>query len=422
MEHRNGCSWTRANDDGSGITGICVGNDGTTIFCCGVGGNVYKKPNWQATGADGWTLAGNYTCCVTSIAQGQDGTIVGVGTDNTLWSNNGDFSTNWTHTNTPGEWVSSVCIAPDGSLFVIGSNGCIFKKNSYKNLPSQSWQQMTGSNGVFSGMTIAADGTCYGIGTNNYLYTWPSYKTINNTDEWSPISNSCCVISIATVSNENLTYFKGKTFLGSGSISNTSASSVEDCQALCSNTSGCTGATFNSDKGACLIRSGEGDLSNGTKNDYAIMVEGPGLLKLSKHLNNKLTQINNQISNIVGDGTEMNNQSLERKQKTHDLVANAKKLDMERDKIKKFIDEYQDLDEAEVEGSLMTNSNYYSFLLLLILAIVFVICLIMFLPSSAKSSSSGTTPSPATPSGIAPAQTGGSILKKINKITLGFFK
>ena len=116
--------WQRINDNSTtGVVTIFTGNDAKTIYCTNINKEITYKSSWDAPAWQG-PISGS--CCVISAAMGQDGTIVGVGTDNKLWSR--PFNGNWTPTASPGEWCAAVAIAPDGSIFVIGGGNQIYKK------------------------------------------------------------------------------------------------------------------------------------------------------------------------------------------------------------------------------------------------------------------------------------------------------
>ena len=61
----------------------------------------------------------------------------------------------------------------------------------------------------------------------------------------------------------------------------------------------------------------------------------------------------------------------------------------ERIKIENMVNEYQDLDQAQIEGDIQINQNYYSFLLLFVLCIFTLIILYKMSTYSSTSSSSG---------------------------------
>jgi hypothetical protein len=409
-----GQQWSLVPDGGNSITGVCTGNDGKTILAC-AGENVYTKPSWDSPT---YTIMPSPSCCVTKIAQASDGTIIGVGTDNTLWSKVGGINaTDWTHVSSSGEYATAVCIAPDESVYIIGaytgSNGYgIYKKKSYKTLASESWQLITSQ--FFIDFTIMPNGTMIGVGTDNNLYTYANYKLIVDTSKRVGHGN-CCVVSVTTVFTQQYAKFKGKTFWGSDSLLDSSANTIQDCQALCSSTSGCSGATFNSTNSpntTCQLRSGDGDIAMGQKGDYAFMVEGPGLLKMSQQLNSKLADLNNQIFNLTtNSGGSLSNTS--GKNNAKKLMIQSQMLKKEREKLSQLAGESTGLDEAQEEGDLMINANYYSFVLLSLLAVVFVIGLIVLFMPKAGSTSATAASAPAPAPATAAVQSGGKLNKNV---------
>ena len=65
----------------------------------------------------------------------------------------------------------------------------------------------------------------------------------------------------------------GSTYWGTIGISDDTSHSTEDCIALCSANSSCTGATYNSDKQHCWVRGGQSDIGPGLDTDSAIVSE-----------------------------------------------------------------------------------------------------------------------------------------------------
>jgi hypothetical protein len=252
------------------------------------------------------------------------------------------------------------------------------------------------------------NGTMIGVGTDNQLYTYANYKFISDTSTRVG-HGKCCVVSVTSVLTPTYAQFKGKSFLGTDSLLDSSANTIQDCQALCSATSGCSGATFNSTNSpnsTCQLRSGESNISMGKKGDFALMVEGPGLLKMSKQLNSKLADLNKQIFNLTtNSGGSISNTA--GKHNTKKLMIKSHILKNKRDKLSQLSGESTGLDEAQEQGDLMINANYYSFMLLSLLAIVFVIGLIvLFMPKT-------TSTSVTTPAAPVPLQSGGKLNKNV---------
>lgn len=416
-------NWNFIKDDSNtNVRSLCTGNDGKMIICSNRVNDISTKSKWNDTL---WYNNTPNRCCVMSVAMGQDGTLVGVGMDYQLWSKP-SLNGSWTKTSSAGEWISSICIAPNGNLFCIGGGNQLWKKNSYKNLTSQGWQGIGCC--CVKAITIAPDGTFIGVGTDNQLWIKDSY--LNMTTPWKgPYKNSCCVIGITTIANPNydgtkyssataanydinkpdLTNVPGSTFWGTGRIGEPNASSLEQCQALCASTSGCSGATFNpTDHGKpyCWLRSGNGDISAGLQKDYAIVPKSVMYLKLMKSLNERLTSINQQIMNTTAQGQPIyENQDAERGFKNDTLKQNYDKLVVEKNKIIKTLREYDDLTQEQTEGEMYINKSQAFYIILFIIAVIAVILLIKFTPLANIFQQQGT-------------QQGGALFKNPNMIVL----
>lgn len=338
--------WVQINDNSSGVIAICTTNNGQGLIGVGGDNQLYQKSSYTSN----WTGPIPASCCQIGVSQGQDGTLVCVGTDHTLWSNNtSDINSGHYQTASPGEWIASsgVAIAPDSSIFVIGSNNAVFKKNSYQNLTNQQWQYMGNQTAAVKAITIAPDGTFIGVGTDNQLYTMTSYT--NLTTGWQGPYNSengsCCVVSITTVTNPNynasnysqLTQpnfninnepyvsIQGQAFNGTGVAGESQATTLQECQAACSNLENCTGATFVSNQ--CLLRTGDSPIVPSTENSYAIVPKSKQLLLAIENTNQQLISINQQITNQISNSQPLyNSQEIERSQQQETLISNYKTL------------------------------------------------------------------------------------------------
>ena len=104
-------------------------------------------------------------------------------------------------------------------------------------------------------------------------------------------------------SGSDATYVQlpGRAFWGEKGIRETSATSADDCEDMCASTADCTGATFNSNKNYCWLRSGNagsGNIVAGTDADVAVLPKIRQLLLECKHYNQELVGINNQLSDF----------------------------------------------------------------------------------------------------------------------------
>ena len=396
--------WQKVNDNSNGnIATVFTGNDGKLYGTINKNNNtiVYKN-KWSDSV---WSRSISGSCCVLGAAMGQDGTIVGVGTDYTLYSKP-NLNAPWVQTASKGEKSSAIAIASDGSLFVVGGGNVVYKKNSHKNLPSQNWTNQ-GSCCVKS-ITIAPDGTFIGVGTDNQLYTKQNYKDLTTAwkGPYSSQNSSCCVTSITTVANTNynttkyntstapdfnivkpdMTSLKDSAFWGTSPLSQSKVNTVGECQALCANASGCSGATYNQTTSLCSLRKGDANIVAGGPTDYSIVPKAKSLLKIVQGINDKLTQVNQQIQTLSQTAEkEFNTEAGNRTTSNTNLLNQYSNLVVERTKIKNMLDEYQTLDEKQNEGDIQISQNYYSFILLMILAILFIFLLYKFYSPSAES-------------------------------------
>lgn len=203
---------------------------------------------------------------------------------------------------------------------------------------------------------------CYGTTTDFNTATEPNYN----------------------INAEPLTDIKGATFWGSSKLSEGSASSIDQCKAMCSADSSCTGATYNPDKAYCWTRTGDSQVSVGMPNDYAIIPENLKYLKIIKGLSEKLTSINQKILQTMNKGEPLySQQDIQRKQQTMILNQNYKKLTKEREKVEKTIKKYQDLNKAQSEGEIVITKNYTTFVASIIIFLIIIGLFIKMLPNTA---------------------------------------
>jgi hypothetical protein len=180
---------------------------------------------------------------------------------------------------------------------------------------------------------------------------------------------------------QEMVTIKNATYWGTGPIAQNNSATLQECTASCAMTDGCAGATFNatdSAKPMCWLRSGDTDITGGKDSDYAIVPKGKQMLMIVQKINMRLSEINQQIQKITKNGQETyDSQTPERKTNMAELARQYIQLNEEREKIDNTINEYQTLDQQQIQGDLTANKNYYSFVLLLLLAIVIIIALFM---------------------------------------------
>lgn len=189
--------------------------------------------------------------------------------------------------------------------------------------------------------------------------------------------------------NGNLITIPGSVYWGKSALSQIDSGTLEDCQASCSSTTGCSGATFNAtahNKPKCWLRKGDSNISSGLASDNAIVPEGKYLLMNIQDINQQLLDTNSKIQKKTDKGQPLYNKQIgERKKGNEELVQQFEQLTKERVKFDKMVNEYQDLDQKQSEGDIHINKNYYSFILLLCIAIIVIIVLVYFTSSSSTS-------------------------------------
>ena len=366
-------TWVLIDDNTSGCIAVCRMNDGKGLLGVGSDNQIYTKQNYL----DNWTGPILFACCVLDVAMGEDGTIVGVGLDHQLYSKP-SLNDNWSQTASPGEWCSSVAIAPDGSIYVSGGDLNIYKKESYKNLASQNWQNI-GNCCVSASIDITNTGMFIVVGTDNSLWTKPNYKTITTDSYTGPHNNSCCVVSVTSVTNDpqevniskKFKTIKGYSFLGKGEIKRLSTT-LNNCSELCENNEECTGAIFNNSD--CSLRYGEGDIMPSvSEGAYAIVSLKQQYLQRMQGLNMQLTEINKKIISMTGTSpSELTDEG-------NKLKNDYDRLKQDRERIHKLMNEYEELEETNKYSYLNVSSFYSKYIYFSIIVIVIIILIIIIM-------------------------------------------
>jgi hypothetical protein len=183
--------------------------------------------------------------------------------------------------------------------------------------------------------------------------------------------------------------FKGTAYWGSTGLSQGTAHKLDECIARCSSDPKCSGATFNSDKKYCWLRSGSGQPIAALPNDYAIIPEKFLLLNKLQKLNNELSAINQELlkasTNAVPLYKSLNTNITDT---SSVLNQNYNKLTDERSKIEEAIREHKELEQTYDATSLETNYYYYWYMLSFIIFIILIFIVVKTTASTAVSESS----------------------------------
>ena len=167
---------------------------------------------------------------------------------------------------------------------------------------------------------------------------------------------------------------KGRTYWGQYGIHEAAVTTSRECESMCASDLKCTGATFNPSKRYCWIRGGEGNITNGTDSDVAIIPTLKQNLIILKGLNEKLISINAKINNelsVLYPIAEKDRQIKDKKQQ--ELAKYYQQLANERIELEKTLNEYETIEEQYKSNSLSVVSNDIS------LRLWIIICLIVFI-------------------------------------------
>jgi hypothetical protein len=196
--------------------------------------------------------------------------------------------------------------------------------------------------------------------------------------------------------SNNMVQIQGSQYLGTSTLSQNNSPTVDQCQALCASTPGCSGATFNGTnykQPMCLLRSGDSDIVNGLPTDYAIVPTGKQLLLIVQKINIQLSDTNSQIQEKTTSAEPIYDKlNQEKATENKNLNDQFKQLSVEREKINKMLLDYQTLDETQVEGIIVTNKNYYMYILLCIVSVLVLVLLFKFLATNTTSQNTGYVP------------------------------
>lgn len=167
---------------------------------------------------------------------------------------------------------------------------------------------------------------------------------------------------------------QGMAYPGTGSAGQSTATTLQDCEASCSTNSSCKGATFIS--GKCNIRTGDSTIVPTNNDSYAIIPKSKQLLMHMEDLNKQLLNVNREIKNKIQIGQptydEVKKESYE---KSIQLIEDYKELEKERENINELLKQYETLETTENANEVKITQNYYIYILsfILVIAVVFLL-------------------------------------------------
>ena len=207
------------------------------------------------------------------------------------------------------------------------------------------------------------------------------------------ISNYMDFLKQEDSSSQQFITVNNSAYWGTSGVGQINSTTSQQCQASCSSTNGCTGATYNSGNSTCFLRGGDSTITAASDTEIAIVTKGQQLLSIIQNINIQLTGINQQIQNISNNAQPIYSSQVQQGQtQTTNLISQFIQLTQEREKLDELVNEYKNLDQEQIEGGLVVNQNYYSFLLLLALAIIIIIFLYYFNGSTTSSTIPSLSP------------------------------
>ena len=175
--------WTQVSENNCCVTSMTQMLDGTLL---GVGTDnwLYSKLNLSAV----WSRVDN-SCCVKSAIQLKDGTFLGVGMGNNLWTKT-NLTDTWIEVQENSCCVTSIIQLNDSTLLGVGTDNWLYSKQNI----SAEWIQVPRSSAVMS-VTQLKNGTFVGVGMENRLWTKENISA-----PWIKQGDGlCCVTNVTSI-------------------------------------------------------------------------------------------------------------------------------------------------------------------------------------------------------------------------------
>jgi chromosome segregation ATPase len=154
---------------------------------------------------------------------------------------------------------------------------------------------------------------------------------------------------------------KERAWWGTGKLEEGEASTQQECETMCANSSNCSGATFNPVKRYCWTRSGDGPLTPGDPDDYALIPKQKSALIMMKSLNEKLLSINQQIiSEMSNIDPAVKQQDVNRSTTYKELDSSYQNLLEQKMEMEKQLREYYSIEEDYDNQTLYVNQTALS--------------------------------------------------------------
>jgi hypothetical protein len=184
--------------------------------------------------------------------------------------------------------------------------------------------------------------------------------------------------NVVTSNGKRYVLVPSKIFWGTGAIQQKTVSTIDDCVALCSTDSKCTGATFDSSAKSCWTRSGNAGLVTGTTTQTAIVSELVNAANTLDALNLKLVDLLKKMNDINKTTTIRLQTTTNNNISTNDLLLGTryKSLMADRENINNILKEYGEINVKNQDQSMYLYQNQSSYMLWSLLTIIFIIIVV----------------------------------------------
>jgi hypothetical protein len=257
------------------------------------------------------------------------------------------------------------------------SNPCEKYKLESKGISQECYNKIWADQGCTTqGPTIGdwqEDQTYDGLVNDSYLWA-----TLTDTDHRS----GCYGESTEYTTKTEPTYsigkefaaLPGRTWWGTFGLKEGAAETKDDCESMCAADSSCTGATFNPVKKYCWTRGGDGSISVGQPDDYALIPKLRSVTIILNGINNKLMDINEELraeTKKLNPVLKQEKQENESKQQKFDQYYN----DLSDDKLEmaKLLNQYNSIESDLNDQTLFVEQQNLSYRMWVLVTIILLL-------------------------------------------------
>ncbi len=250
------------------------------------------------------------------------------------------------------------------SLQNVLSNPCANYQKDSTGISQECYQKIWNDQGCNTGIGTSDWSNAQTLNTLVYdSYLWATMTDENHRKGCYGDSTNYTTNTVPIYPNTStFTALKGRTWWGTGGLSEGTVNSQEECENMCANSPECSGATFNPVKRYCWTRTGDIGISAGMDSDYALITQQKAALSVMKTLNERLLDINKQITtSLQSINPEVREEYEQKNQKQQELNSSYNQLLEQKIEIDKQLQEYYSIEQEENNQSLYVNQQNVSF-------------------------------------------------------------